>query len=83
VTGISAALNSSALPADTIGVEREKDRIARMKTLGEALDRARSAAEELCTQLGTAITVASERPAEPDQPPRPTWPSPATPASRR
>jgi hypothetical protein len=64
-------------------VEREKDRIARMKTLGEALDRARSAAEELCTRLGAGITTPSVPPFEPDPPAQTHWTPPATPGTRR
>jgi hypothetical protein len=54
-----------------------------MKTLGEALDRARSAAEELCTRLGAGITTPSGPPFEPDPPAQTHWTPPATPGTRR
>jgi hypothetical protein len=43
----------------------DTDRIARMKTLGEALDRARARAEELCSMLATGIETPPSGPADP------------------
>lgn len=64
-------------------MEPDTDRISRMKTLGEALDRARSRAEELCALLSAGIDGPADHASPRQEPPEGKRPSSGNPPLRR